>query len=435
MKKITFIVILLSIHVKGLGQILNQDANGKSSIIWQGTTVGLDLPEGLIKFSHYSSSTDTTGIIWGIDAQGANKSGVAELFNKGKFTPNTIISGLIGQHKTIYIKDEGYMRLENELDSLVNYRNILIMEVDSIYKNFISSIIIGCNPTSVSQEVIILKEKLKNIESRKDLSNKILETFFSSDIKSCDKEIYDQIKELSNLVDNNSKIAELVKIDKRIAFLTPDHLENTKVQNNRTIWYSRIGVETLEFKFDHGSSSNVVTERFMDTLQIAAFLELGITYQFRKNFLGISLGFLRTNNFSSLTKNEYNFTQRDSLITGGVFQKSEIITAYSGIYNKFWQAQINFDFLHFIKLDENNYYAIGPFLRINLPFNEKIAKAHTVLGINASLINGRSGSFLGGLYIQTDDLWGNQENIFSKTIRFGLNTRFSLGRIFPKEIN
>lgn len=39
------------------------------------------------------------------------------------------------------------------------------------------------------------------------------------------------------------------------------------------------------------------------------------------------------------------------------------------------------------------------------------------------------------MYVQSDDLFGNLDQSFKDTIRFGLVTKFVLNSIFPAEIN
>jgi hypothetical protein len=49
------------------GQILNQDAAGKSSIIWNGSSINIDVAEALVKINHYH--TNKHGFIYGFDVQ------------------------------------------------------------------------------------------------------------------------------------------------------------------------------------------------------------------------------------------------------------------------------------------------------------------------------------------------------------------------------
>jgi hypothetical protein len=63
--------------------------------------------------------------------------------------------------------------------------------------------------------------------------------------------------------------------------------------------------------------------------------------------------------------------------------------------------------------------------------NAKHTKDSKILGLSINYINGKAGKFLGGIYIQSDDISHDAEGSFKDRFRFGVNTRFSLASIFP----
>jgi len=77
-------------------QILNQDADGKSSIVVGGSTLNIDIKESLIKANYYYVPLAARGIAWGFDLQGKNSEGVAGLFEDGNFSPRAELSGIFG---------------------------------------------------------------------------------------------------------------------------------------------------------------------------------------------------------------------------------------------------------------------------------------------------------------------------------------------------
>jgi len=59
-----------------------------------------------------------------------------------------------------------------------------------------------------------------------------------------------------------------------------------------------------------------------------------------------------------------------------------------------------------------------------------LAKDATVLGVSINYLNGKSGAFLGGIYLESSDISGHTEPNFGKSLQFGLIAKFNLGSIF-----
>lgn len=96
MKTTVTIFLLFILTMNSFCQILNQDADGKSSIVVGGSTLNVDIKESLIKANHYSVPRAARGFAWGFDLQGKNAEGVAGLFEDGNFSPNAELSGIMG---------------------------------------------------------------------------------------------------------------------------------------------------------------------------------------------------------------------------------------------------------------------------------------------------------------------------------------------------
>jgi len=408
---------------KPSAQVLNQDAEGESTIVWEGTTGGIGIADGLIKFNHYFKPMGNEETIWGIDVQGKNKSGAADFFKSSKFTPNAKGSILFGRQWVEY-------SLSDTLDKYIVYKGELQEKIEIYYEKTLVDNIKGCSEDKIYTDNI--KEKLKDYKYNPEAIMPTIDNVYKI-VKGDNKceELIDEIGEIQKKMKESAGLKRLISMQLRLDTIE----EYSDVQYSKTLIYARIGVETLEFKLDQGKAFSTIDTRFPDTLQVGVFGKIGFTGQFQKTMLGLSLGLARTNNFSSLEKEEYKFAIADTSITQGTLQQTEAITAYVGDYKKYFEYQFDFDLIRVFPIQDNQYYAIGPYLRINFPIGEDDIDEKVVLGLNASLLNGKSGKFQGSLFIQTDDLAGSDEKVFSKTLRIGLVTKFSLGALFIKQVD
>ena len=100
-------IVIISLLLPSIGhlqaQVLNQDKDGNSSIVGEGTTGGIEVVEGLIKFNHYFNPRGHESTLLGIDLQGKDKSGLANLFQSDKFTPSAKGSFLFGKQWISYV--------------------------------------------------------------------------------------------------------------------------------------------------------------------------------------------------------------------------------------------------------------------------------------------------------------------------------------------
>lgn len=92
------LIMLTSIAItqSAKGQIFNQDAQGKSSIIGLGGTINVDINQSLFKANYYKTSRKAKALVMGIDVQGKNNEGLAGLLEGGNFSPSGEASILVG---------------------------------------------------------------------------------------------------------------------------------------------------------------------------------------------------------------------------------------------------------------------------------------------------------------------------------------------------
>lgn len=424
MKSIYLTIILLLSGTILKAQILNQDAKGESTIITTGSTIGVSIPDGLIKMNYYTTPIDPDGNLWGIDLQGKSQNGVAELFSTDDFIPNTKISGLFALRDSDYIESRKSKQVTEWMEKSLQLTMTALGRYDDLLSKHISS----CNGI-IDEKTAQLKEVIIDLQTH-DLYSEILKIRDTAEVKGysafvgCIDNLTDAIKEEQIFKDwkkNEDKISKLREDD------------NLKDKVRTGMFYIRPGLEALSFKRDLGAANQTIANRFVTQKQNLGFLEIGLSGSINRLFLGTSVKWRRTDNFSKLTKNEFDFT-KESNLDDGVLKQSTKITAYSGEYNAFWSTDLSSDLIYLIPISETYSFGLGSYLRWTFPEDDTNLSNSFSWGVNGSFINGVKGSFLGGFYIQynkeTDKT--RKDEITDNRISFGLTTRFSFQSIFPK---
>lgn len=303
MKKVIFIKTLFLFFVlKSFSQMVNQDADGKSSVVVGGSSINIDIKESLIKAGYYKVPLASSGFAWGIDLQGKNAEGIAGIFESGELSPGGEFSGLIGWKQTT----------------------------------------------------------------------------------------------------NNSKFKILI--------------------------YSRATLQGSQFKYDRGNSFTTIKSRFVDTMHIRTKFELGASMRLGNHvLLGTLVGTSKENNQSTLTKSVYKYSVNDPTLPG--LQQTKDITAYSGTYGTYSNTFIYCDAVYFHVLNTTNYLCPALYYRNNISGNKSLKQNNSILGVSINFLNIATGKFLGGIYVQNNDLSNMQEARIGKRIDFGLIARFTFDTI------
>ncbi|MDZ7898501.1 MAG: hypothetical protein U5N85_10825 [Arcicella sp.] len=189
---ILFVIIAISNNFSSntFAQGLTQDSKGKSSIIYPGVNLGLNVQEGAIDFNYTLFSKkifpDAIGKgewIFGVNLKGKNNEGISNLFTDGNFTPLTsgrIIFGYTfkeGNKKyTDDSKTKRYQQLLND-EVLVSKKNRkqhtrTRKKLLSIFSNKFNKMIDNLTNkdstlTTFDNSLSRIPQKLKNIISSK----------------------------------------------------------------------------------------------------------------------------------------------------------------------------------------------------------------------------------------------------------------------------
>lgn len=294
-------LFLFSFQVS-FGQMVNQDADGKSSIVVGGSSINLDIKESLIKAGYYKVPLSSSAFAWGIDLQAKNAEGIGSLIESGELSPGGELSGLVGWKHTT----------------------------------------------------------------------------------------------------NNSKF--------------------------RILLYSRATLQASQFKYDRGNSFTSIRSRFVDTSHIRPKIEFGASMRLGNSvLLGALVGTGKENNQSALSRSVYKYETDDPNLPG--LKQTKDITAYSGAYGTYSNTNIYWDVLYFHTLNETNYFCPALYFRSNLSGDKSMKQNNSVLGVSFNFLNVETGKFLGGIYVQNNDLANKQDAGIDKRIDFGLIARFTFDTI------
>lgn len=361
--RVRFTIAFLCMTCAVKAQVITQDAEGESPIVWSGGTAGIDVSDGLVKINFYGTGAGDR-VIWGLDLQAKNESGVAQLFNEGDFTPKSQVSGLIGGKMLI--------RDQNAYKADINSRTP-INKLDQA----------KLDKKKPAGQARMRQANAKNMERQADRINR-----------------------------------------------QQRHAPN---YNLELLYYIRGGLNVNEFTLDHGKDSALFDIRFVDTTDTKGFVELGCTFRGKEVMIGGALGYSGVNNFSELVDQEYNFTQVDTSLKDGVLQQSKTITAYSGNFGRTSKVYLKVDFLYLHLLNKgtpppagnnNEFVGFGVYWRSNF-HSDALLFDNTVLGGTISFISGTNRSIIGGVYVQTNDLFSQDDKSFGKSVSIGLVTKLA----------
>ncbi|MCZ8330229.1 MAG: hypothetical protein O9282_02840 [Flavobacterium sp.] len=306
-------------------------------------------------------------------------------------------------------------------------------ENDNIYKKYLESKVIYL---SIFKEDIFknpFKKELWDETQKKIGEEKLILDYEIKDInKNNDFNSYN----ISSLINSYEIILKsLEKLDE-----SEDSGFYNNVYINSNLVYLRGTFTGSDFKYDLKNDETTIESRFVDKTFNGYSVEMGFTKNYRNyNFLGLSSSLNYANNLNALTSTTFKLEKEDTTISDGTFTSSEEIKALSGIYDTFLRYDINFDYLRLIPLKENLnstpedkqshlYLSINPYLRHRIYENANTLKNNTIVGIGLHAYNSKDNKLMGGLFIQTNDLFGvhtDEGSTLGKRISFGVVAKFS----------
>ncbi len=470
----TLIVLLTFTLLKTHAQGLTQDASGKSSILYPGANIGLNVQESTLDFNyaHFSKKTfpDTSGKgiwIYGLNLKGKNNEGIANLFSESQFTPSTTGRLTVGYtfkegaNKIIHkfnkeeysysdlLKEEFKLNKQAE-GSTVNLRdNILTKE----FSDFITKLVNDKLNADKAQTTLDPKESIIPSRLIKILVGKI------KNAMSANLSVTGLRVELDKAFNGKSYLGEILQFyDKTIApiiidFDKSDEALNDKIKNiedaiidyrkdhklRRVTLFASLGINTTSFKYFEKLDTTNLRKSFADTTYIGPEIKLGVNYQLGGNWLlGLTIGRARGSTFDYLDKVEY--TSRKTTAFGNqqlISEKS--IVAYTPdkvTYQYVSQTTLDLDIVHFSGIADKGILALNGYFRGSWSDNTLLVPNLSKLGI-AGYFFKTDGILLGGLYLEMSDLNNNMAKFNGKPLTksyerliFGVVGKIALASVF-----
>ena len=431
MEKIfTFILVLF--FSSGSAQILNQDESGNSSIVVSGGSIGLDFKETLLKANYYSPTDKNRGILWGLDLQGKNKTGVSTLFSNREFTPESKLSFLFGYFFS-NVKRNGDFDKKNKLarniEDLEEEESRIIEKIEEIkYLSDYVEKLRNAEAIDIAIKLSNILDKPNYLSYQKSISNLIF--YLKKDERTT--KILNILRELTTRIDKDENFNNYVK--------TSTELENQRNElknfdritykgSSKHKFYVRPVINALEFKIDTENLTQNFLDRFHDTLEVFGAIELGFTSRINDDYFGANITYGGVSSLRTLPISTYSFTSIDSTIKDGLLTRTTEVTAFSGNYFKERLTSIRVDWVKLLSYNQkkSSFLAIGLFFNRNWftdSNNFDRLENFSSLGTFINLIDGKKGQFVGGIYLQSSDIFGETDNGFEKSINFGVTTKY-----------
>ncbi|AUC14928.1 hypothetical protein BTO06_07155 [Tenacibaculum sp. SZ-18] len=442
MKKLIFTILIVLFLFEVKGQSLSQDSEGYSTIILPSTNFNLDVADKKANFNISSylnkkgeklKSTQAGWLIGGeINAEVENE--IGSLFSGGDIASNAEINILFGRKwfgenvpelgEKLKKLRKGRKNLQNEI-ALFNDRYDAFLKdlLDNNKIDFKLSKMVQFYVSTTDENREILDKKLDSIQ--KGIANgTILDREISND--SYDKIKKYNIKEHQNNIKKNRVISDSINV-----------LEKTYRFSFKKL-FIRSGISGTNFRYDLGQDSTTVDSRFEKRNFEGWNLEVGYNIQYMQDhFFGWSYEIRKTNNLSDLKEREYTLTKVDPTVTDGTFSNSTNVKAFSGTFDSFNRHSLNFDYIWVtpIKKDDKNsntFLSLNPYFRHRIYDNSLKFRNNTVLGIALNVFNSEKQKIMGGISIQTNDLFGvhaKDESVLGDRISIGLVAKFSFSGI------
>jgi hypothetical protein len=411
-----------------IGQILNSDADGKSTIVTSGGTTGIDISKAAIRMDYFYFPLTARGWVGGISLAGSNTEGISTLFTNEGIEPEGSASLVIGRkYSTSNYWNDVELPMLNE--DYHNKGNSAEKEYSKLVKESFS---FTCSEAKSSELVQLLQDIMawQNKDSIIEAKGKEWAQKQGLTKESCGA-FFSQLQDFTKKVKDNKDFEELSKIEKRRNQIGNEMKRKDSGQKDKTrtfIPYIKAGITASEFTRDLGQDSTTFSSRFPDTTRRHLSIETGVSFKSRDWRMGLTAGLMSYDNFDGLKKKTYKFVENDTTIVGGSLSKTQEKVAYAGDFARFGQIILNWDIMRLFKLQDTVHLAgISLYSRTSIPLIQStiIPSAKMVVGVGLNYFNIKTGKFLGGAYFQTNNLFGADGESFYKSLQFGLTARIN----------
>ncbi|MER0442147.1 hypothetical protein [Emticicia sp. W12TSBA100-4] len=434
--KLSILIILLIFSSSNVlhSQVLNQDASGGTTIMYHGSTVNFDAANSNLSFAYNNFKNEfpnnsTKHVFFGLRMRAAAKNGVANLITSGNVTPDGEIGIAFGK---IFTNEENI----SPLLIRINEARTKIFDLQKESQEFLESELKKLKKINTNKELLL---DIENIIKQNGLDEipETLRVYKNQNNKHfLEKEANDEFSEYLEKTEQLKKIVSTVneKNDKDL-IQSYEKIARSYWQSRHLV-YGNINLTGTQFMYEKDAANIDLTKRYKKQNFTGA--KIGIGYNYQKGgqvIYGLGLGYELTNTFSLL--DDTDITLIDTKVNST--QKIEVkkaFTAYSGNYDVFNRIYLNADVIKFFKgLDSEKSVIVGNLFFRHYESNYK-KKFPTITNIGAgAYFFKNNGTFLGGIFIESQDIFDNlwkqgfipDEKLLFKRFVVGLTTKFSIG--------
>lgn len=379
-------------------QVLNGSVSGESALTYPNGALAFNVKEATIGFNFVNfgdSSSYNSGWIYGVKATTKNTEGVAALFERGEWVPESKGKILLGYSWTCGLSKQG---------TLLGAISSQLLKTDSIFLSDLKKFVADQDTAKVVQEIATSLGKIPYSKLYEKI-NTALGTNITGKAKAALSMLKDSIP--IKVSQHNLEKENLNAEFNRLA----DAVAKSNKWSKRLLLYAEGGVSVMSFKryqlIDNDNlSKNFSTEQFNGgNIKIGFNLQLGGSW-----LLGAAWGVQASNTFENLSKKEYTIKNNIALPMQPELIVEKKLTAYSGEYNTFQQNYLLLDAVYFKKLSKGIICGINPYYKTWLSDNTETYPNTQDLGINFLFFKS-SGVFSGGFYAEVKDIKDNLEKL------------------------
>ena len=251
--------------------------------------------------------------------------------------------------------------------------------------------------------------------------------------------------DLINLYEQaNETLKKLLKDEKKNSSLMQRHS-----RINRNLLYFKGGFSGNKFLYDQNPDSITIKSRFKEIFFNGNRFEIGYTWHPNNHqYFGLNIARNYTSNVGDLRSTEFTLKKEDETITDGTFSSSQTITALSDPFDRFTRYDFSFDYVKLLPLKKkinaskddksgNVYLSLNPYLRHRVYEDATNLVRNTVLGFGLHAFNTKNNSIVGGLFVQTNDVFGvhaKDDSVIRDRISFGLILKYALSGLKVEEL-
>jgi hypothetical protein len=406
-----FFFLFCWLTIPAIGQVLQGDAEGKSSLVVAGKTLGIDLGKSSLSFAmnNYGNEKKAKAnnhLLWGTSLSASNKESVAKLFENSDFSTGFRATGIIGYSKTNanLPNTNDYDRERNELDEHFKQIN---EELKKQTENEVAKISMGMT----SDKAAALKKDALDIVTTQNRSD-FPKLFAGLDTK------YNTGSRLADFGKQMQLLAELLYRGVEESYERWRKSTHQKLLTElKRYWKTRHTTYfSASFGFDqyslyNGNLNVDFDDRFYDSDNLSKELLLGYNYERGAKYkIGASAGVHFTDNNSKLTKETY---KNEQLVTFNGLQMVRQLKekeAYNGVLKLVTMVPINIDYLRFFNPEGDRSLVIAWHVYGRQKFSTDKDVLPTTTNVGTGLYFFKQGGvFAGGFYFEAPDLANNIE--------------------------